>query len=85
MASVASLVAWVHGFGPFSRWFWVLSAPATIALLDIGAFLIATGSYPRFQGALLAGALGGLLGTMSYDLVRVPFSALGLRLFAPIQ
>lgn len=84
-ASVASLVAWLYGLGSFSTWFWACSAPATIALLGIGAFLIATGTYPRLRGALLAGALGGLLGTIAYDLVRAPFAALGLRIFSPIQ
>ena len=35
--------------------------------------------------ALRLGCWGGLLGTLGYDFVRVPFHLYGLRVFAPIQ
>src|SRR5258708_16576335 len=44
-----------------------------------------TRTFPDLQVAIVAGALGGIAGTIGYDLVRIPFLAFGLRLFAPIE
>ena len=39
----------------------------------------------RLQTALVAGTIGGLIGTAGYDLFRVPFMVAGYRLLAPID
>ena len=57
--------------------------PATVLLLLICRW--ARQHYPDLAAALLIGAIGGLLGTVAYDLVRVPFVLGGQRIFAPIS
>lgn len=52
-------------------------------LFVVGA--VAARKYPRLRTAILLGALGGFVGTIGYDLVRLPFVATGLRLFSPID
>ncbi|MGI8608056.1 MAG: hypothetical protein ACR2MY_02325 [Candidatus Dormibacteria bacterium] len=47
--------------------------------------LLRTGRYPTLLVAISAGATGGLLATIAYDIVRLPFLAEGYRLFAPID
>jgi hypothetical protein len=83
--SVTSLLAWVYGLGSFRTWFLVTGAPAVVALVAL-AIAAARGRGPRdLRLALVGGALGGLAGTIGYDLFRIPFVVGGLRLFAPID
>lgn len=46
---------------------------------------LAAQKYPRLRAAMIAGAFGGFVGTIGYDLFRIPFVAAGLRLFSPID
>jgi hypothetical protein len=82
---VASLLAWVFGLGRFSVWFWGLSFPAIVAVVVIGSVATRNGARPSLRMALVAGVVGGLLGTVGYDLFRVPFHLAGYRLLAPID
>ena len=82
---VASLLAWVFGLGRFSTWFWLVSAPGIVALATIAWFTARGGRNPRLHTALVAGTIGGLLGTAGYDLFRLPFAFAGYRLLAPID
>jgi hypothetical protein len=82
---VGSLLAWVFGLGRFSSWFWGMSFPAVVALVLIGARATRRGARPSLRMALVAGVVGGLLGTAGYDLFRVPFHLAGYRLLAPID
>ena len=43
------------------------------------------GIYPALQVAIAAGVLAGIAATVSYDLARIPFLAVGYRLFAPVS
>ena len=54
-------------------------------MTGIAVWLRRSGAHPDLQTAIVAGTLGGIAGTVAYDLVRVPFLAFGLRLFAPID
>jgi hypothetical protein len=85
LCSVAPLLAWVYGLGSFAIWFWALAAPGLLVITALALLLRRSGAHPDLQVAIAAGALGGIVGTVGYDLVRIPFLALGLRLFAPID
>lgn len=85
LLSVASLLAWAFRLGRFDLWFLALGAPAIVFLIGVGLCVARLGRFPRLRLALIAGVVGGLLGIIGYDLFRIPFAALGLRLFAPIE
>lgn len=77
---VAPLLAWSYGLGSFRAWFLATTVPALLALVAVAAR--ATDLRP----VLACGAAGGLLGTIGYDVFRVPFVVVGgLRLLAPID
>lgn len=84
LLSVAALLAWVNRRGSFALWFWGVSAPSMALLGLIGVVVHRRWRYSRLAVALRAGVLGGIAGTLACDLFRVPFAALGPRLFAPI-
>ncbi len=91
-ASVFSLLAWVYEFGAFHLWAAVLGLPLVAAVIAFAAWLPRATTFrgaPRWPGtraAIVAGALGGLIGTLGYDFFRVPFIFLaGFRLLAPIE
>jgi hypothetical protein len=85
LGSVAPLLTWVYGLGPFSAWFWLQAMPGLIAIAVIGAWAASRGDRPSLAVAITAGVLGGILGTILYDVSRMPFLAVGYRLFAPIS
>jgi hypothetical protein len=85
LCSVAALLAWAYRLGPFWAWFWGMTAPALGVLGVIG---VVSGRRPEqadLHRWLVLGAVGGLLGTAAYDLVRVPFALFGYRLLSPID
>lgn len=83
--SVASLLAWVFDLGSFSAWFLAVSVPGQVALLALGIWLARRADLADLRTLLIAGLLGGLIGTIGYDLFRVPFVLGGLRVLAPID
>ncbi|HEV7680425.1 MAG TPA: hypothetical protein VGQ42_17830 [Candidatus Dormibacteraeota bacterium] len=85
LLTVWPLLAWVYGLGSFAVWYWALAVPGLLFITGLAVVLRRTGAYPDLHVAIVAGALGGIVGTIAYDLVRAPFLALGLRLFAPID
>lgn len=85
LLSVAPLLAWAYGLGPFAAWYWGLSVPALVTLIGVVGWIVRGGRRQALAVALRAGVVGGLLGTVGYDLVRVPFHIAGLRLMAPID
>ena len=85
LLSVAPLLAWVHGLGSFQSWFWLTTVPAILGLVVIGATVARRPEHRRLRTALMTGVAGGLLGTIGYDVFRIPFAAAGLRVFAPIE
>ena len=82
---VAALLAWVYGLGPFATWFWVLGGPAMLALAAIGLWLARSDRESRLRTALICGAVGGLIGTVGYDAIRIPQVLIGLRPYIPIE
>jgi hypothetical protein len=86
LLNVAALLAWVSGLGAFHLWFLAVGLPALVVLVAISIWSARhPEADPSLRRALVAGAFGGLLGTIGYDLFRIPFIVGGLRLFAPID
>lgn len=86
LLNVASLLAWVFGLGAFHVWFLAVGLPALVVLIGISVWSARNPEAdPYLRRALVAGALGGLVGTIGYDVFRIPFIVGGLRLFAPID
>lgn len=57
--------------------------PATILLVLVYVFLLVKRN--GLAKIVIIGFLGGLLGTLGYDLVRIPFMLIGSQIFAPIN
>ena len=84
--SVIPLLAWGYDLGKFSTWGWAAAYPLVVLLVGATVWMERTGRYPLTRAAVTAGALGGALGTVAYDLLRVPFVVLeGRQLLAPID
>lgn len=82
--SGGALLAKVYGLASMQAVTLGIFVPCALALVGVWAWGHRGG--PReVADALAIGALGGLLGTFGYDLIRVPFLLAGLRVFAPIE
>lgn len=84
LLNVAPVLAWTAGLGSFRSWFLATSVPSVLALIALGA-VAARRADRSLTNVLTCGVWGGLLGTIGYDLFRVPFAAQGQRVFAPID
>ena len=85
VSSVLSLLAWVYELAPFQRSFIAVSLPLTAALVALGVVAAHRPWMAWWREAMVAGALGGFLGTIGYDLFRLPFMVAGFQVFAPID
>jgi hypothetical protein len=85
LMSVASLLAWGYRLGSFATWFRLLSAPAMVVLLIVGCIVSRRHGAGTIRASMVAGTIGGLVGTIAYDVVRVPELAFGLRPYLPID
>jgi hypothetical protein len=85
LCSVGSLLAWLFRLGTFAAWFWCFSVPAVGALIVIAVRVTRDMPGSRLATALRVGTIGGLVGTIGYDLFRVPFVLAGYRVLAPID
>ena len=82
---VFALLAWVYRLGPFALWFWGIGVPAIVLLGLIGLYLARSGRESRLRTALVCGVVGGLLGVVGYDVVRIPQILVGIRPYIPIE
>ncbi|MFP5328410.1 MAG: hypothetical protein ACLGHT_13110 [Acidimicrobiia bacterium] len=84
LGSVLSLLAWVYEIAPFREFFLAVSMPLTLAMIAVGV-LAARRRWTWWREAMVAGALGGFLGTFGYDIFRIPFYVAGFQVLAPID
>jgi hypothetical protein len=80
--SIAALLADLYGIAPMYHVLWYGSVPAMV-MLAVGASVPQVD--PELRARIRVGAVAGLLGTIGYDLVRIPFALAGQRVFAPIE
>lgn len=85
VSSVLSLLAWVYEVAPFQTFFVAVSLPLTATLVAVGVMAARRPAMGWWREAMVAGALGGFLGTLGYDLFRLPFMVAGFQVFAPID
>jgi len=74
----------VYGLGSMSEAMFRAALPCAAILMLAWLWARRTGRR-RLVEDINLGLLGGLLGTIGYDLVRVPFAMMGRRIFAPIS
>lgn len=84
--SIAALLAEVYGVADMATVGRFVTIPGLVGLTVLGW----EGVVPGPQGEELrrrirVGAVAGVIGTLGYDVVRIPFAAAGRRLFAPID
>ena len=86
LLSVAPLLAWVYGLGRFAVWFRFVALPALLVVALVAWRTSRPGTrHPDVRTAMIVGTIGGIVGTIGYDVFRLPFLALGYRLLAPID
>jgi hypothetical protein len=71
--SVIPLLAWVHGLGSFGPWFLFVSLPGTALLILIYYAATCSSTSGQLHAALPVAVVAGVVGTLAYDLFRVPF------------
>jgi hypothetical protein len=84
--SIAALLAEVYGVADMAVVGRYITLPGLVglAILGSGQVLRMPGA-EEFRRRLRVGAVAGVIGTLGYDLFRIPFALAGRRLFAPID
>lgn len=83
LTSVVPLLAWVFGIGSFRSWFLVVTVPGALAL---ACLVLRPRASEATRRIVTVGVFAGLIGTVGYDVVRVPFVfGAGYRLLSPIE
>ena len=83
--SVASLLGWVYGVGSFDTLMLVITIPGAVALVAIAGWSVWV-DHRGLRDMLAVGAIAGLVGTLGYDLFRVPFVfGGGFLVLSPIE
>ncbi len=83
-ATVVPLLLWVGATASFRTIALAVALPAVLFVVAVAHR--STKRFPATATAITAGVVGGLLGTIGYDVFRVPFVyGLGLGLLEPIE
>jgi hypothetical protein len=80
--SIAALLADVYGVAAMATVFWFVSVPSMILLTVLATTARVSA---ELRERIRVGTVAGVLGTLAYDLVRIPFALAGQRAFAPID
>ncbi|MCP3909442.1 MAG: hypothetical protein GY713_00640 [Actinomycetia bacterium] len=82
--SVASLLGWVYGVARFDVLFRLVTVPGALVLLGLGLGPVRT--RPALRRVIVVGTIAGLVGTIGYDVFRIPFIyGGGMLLLSPIE
>src|SRR5262249_2406297 len=81
--SILSLLADLYGVMPMGIFLWSITVPSLIGLVVIGCW--PSQNLVELQRRIRVGVFGGVIGTIGYDLIRVPFAVGGTRVFVPID
>ncbi len=79
-----SLLLKVYGLMPLQSSFLFIALPGLLLIISLYIWSKSKGN-SYISHALELGFAGGLAGTIAYDLGRLPFLLMGLRVFAPID
>jgi hypothetical protein len=79
------LLAKVYGVGEMQPFTLFIFLPCCGLIVTIYFWSRRQEGFEDIWESIRVGFVGGLLGTLAYDLVRVPFMILGQRIYAPIQ
>ncbi len=83
--SVASLLGWVYGVASFEALFLNVTLPGTAALAGIALWAVRRDD-TELRDIFAIGTVAGLLGTLGYDVFRIPFViGRGLLVLSPIE
>jgi hypothetical protein len=80
--SIGALLAELYDVTTMARFTWVITTPSLLALAVLSRSTLPN---QELKKRIQVGAVGGIVGTLGYDLVRIPFAVAGYRLFAPID
>jgi hypothetical protein len=84
--SIAALLAEVYGVVDMAAVGRFVTLPGLIGLAVLGSGNVVKGpAGEELRRRLRVGAVGGVIGTLGYDVFRIPFAVAGRRLFAPID
>jgi hypothetical protein len=81
--SIFALLADLYGVASMRRFFWTITVPSLVGLVIIG--LTRSPQLAELQKRIRVGVFGGVIGTIGYDLIRLPFAVGGSRVFVPID
>ena len=65
------------------QFFWAITVPSLMGLVVIGCWR--SPKLVELQKRIRVGVFGGVIGTIGYDLIRLPFAVGGTRVFVPID
>ncbi len=80
--SVGALLADLYDVMPMDAFARRVTLPGLLLL--IGSSIRTVPAYSNLQRRIRLGAIAGVVGTIAYDLFRIPFALAGQRIFAPI-
>lgn len=83
--SVASLLLWVYGLARFDVAFAMVTLPGTVALVVVAVAAVRT-DRKDLRDIMAIGTVAGLIGTLGYDVFRIPFIyGGGFLVLSPIE
>lgn len=86
MTSVVPLLVWVYDIAAFHTTFRAVAIPGACLLVAFGVVVRGGRRWPHVRSTLRLGVVAGLIGTVGYDVFRVPFVVLTrFGLLRPIE
>src|SRR5262249_52644369 len=85
LPSGSAVLTEMYGVASLHDVVWFAAVPGYLVLVAVWLYArrAAQASTRALADAIIVGALGGFLGTIAYDVARIPFVMAGLRVYAP--